>query len=89
MLEQEELIGRPCRIILSRSESQIKMEGIIVDETKQMIHIRTSSGIKMIQKRGTVFEIDGHIIHGDRIIFRPEDRIKKVRHKERGGRMHG
>jgi len=44
-----------------------------------MIHVRTQKGLKMIPKHGTVFEIDGHRISGDDVMFRPEDRIKRVR----------
>jgi RNase P/RNase MRP subunit p29 len=83
MLEHDEFIGRPCRVVSSRDTGMTRIEGVIIDETRQMVHIRTNSGLRMIPKHGTVFEIDGHRVQGDDVMFRPEDRIKRVRIKAR------
>lgn len=79
MIEHDEFIGRPCRVMSSADVRMSRIDGVIVDETRQMIHVRTQKGLKMIPKHGTVFEIDGHRISGDDVMFRPEDRIKRVR----------
>jgi RNase P/RNase MRP subunit p29 len=81
MLEHDEFIGRRCRVMSSTDFFMTRIEGVIVDETRQMVHIRTGSGLKMVPKHGTMFEIDGHRVSGDEVMFRPEDRIKRVRTK--------
>ncbi len=52
------------------------IQGIVVDETKNTIVVQTTKGVKRIQKRGNVFEIDGQKVQGDKVLAAPEDRIK-------------
>lgn len=74
-------MGRRCRVTWSPDPSHTRISGVIVDESKQMLYIQTRKGIRMIAKRGTRFEIDGHPVNGDDILYRPEDRIKRVRRR--------
>ncbi|MFH0874334.1 MAG: ribonuclease P protein subunit [archaeon] len=53
------------------------IEGTVIDETKNLIIIKTNNQIKKIIKKNAVFTIDGEKIKGTDIIKRPEDRIKK------------
>ena len=78
---RHELIGLPCDIVKSNNKIQIGIKGRIVDETLQIIEIKTDNGKKMIQKKSTIFRVtlgNNRVdIDGDYIIYRPEDRIKK------------
>ena len=77
----EELIGLFAKVSGSPCKGLIGLEGKVVDETKDNFVIRTAKGDKLVPKKGTVFEFEGHPeapIKGDWICFRPEDRTKKV-----------
>ncbi|MFH0977961.1 MAG: ribonuclease P protein subunit [Candidatus Woesearchaeota archaeon] len=72
-----EIIGAKAKITSSTNKSTEGIQGIIIDETKNMISIRTISGDKKIIKKASVFEIDGERISGDELVGRPEERIKR------------
>ena len=76
---RHEFIGRRLRVIESAHPPYRTMEGNVVDETQHTFMVRTQAGIRMIPKAGNTFLIDGKRIDGRRIMFRPEDRIKKIR----------
>ncbi len=59
------------------------MSGKIVDETKNTFVIETGDREKRIPKKGSVFEIGGKIVRGDQIMFRAEDRPRKLKKKIR------
>jgi len=80
-LIRHELIGLKVEVEKSSNRYQVGLKGLVVDETKNLIIIRTSNGIKKIQKKKAqfIFTIpDGRRVrvNGDRIVARPEDRIK-------------
>jgi len=75
-------LGRLVKVFLSSDKSKIGISGKIIDETRNMIYIRTKEDIKKIPKKGSKFEIyidKWEKVDGDRIIYRPEDRIKLVK----------
>ena len=81
---KEELIGLTVTIVDSKNSKNINMEGKIVDETKNMIIIKTKHGEKKLIKNqntfGIEFENGKEIIEGSLLVARPQDRIKfKVR----------
>ena len=67
------------KVTSSRHPGYLGISGEVMDETKGTIHINTNSGVKIIPKPGNVFHLCGTEIEGRNIMFRPEDRIKKVR----------
>jgi len=78
-----ELIGLNLKIIESKNQDLVGLQGKVIDETKNMLTIETKKGIKKIIKseikmrlnvKGKEFDVDGKIL-----VRRPEDRIKKVR----------
>jgi RNase P/RNase MRP subunit p29 len=85
-LEREELIGRHARVVAATSKTYEGVEGLIVDETREMIRLRTPKGEPWLPKRSITLEIQGQRLEGSEIRFRPEDRIKKVRSKRPAGR---
>lgn len=83
-LIKHEFIGLDIEVVKSSNKSQIGIKGIVVNETKNTLIIKTKENEKRIQKKNTtfVFKIPGYKVkvNGNKIIARPEDRIKlKVR----------
>lgn len=78
-----EFIGKKLLVKDCPARGFRRMEGKIVDETKNTFLVETASGIRRIPKKGAVFEIGGKTVHGDKIMFRAEDRPKKLRKKIR------
>jgi len=70
-----EWIGKHIRIITATNPTA-KIEGIVVDETRNTIVVETTKGLKRVQKHGSVFEINGEEITGDDVLATPEERIK-------------
>lgn len=74
-----ELIGKKVEVVKGLP-SQVGMKGVIVDETKHMIIIKTKQGNKMVQKKQATFKVwvDNKPIQveGTLLEHRPEDRIK-------------
>jgi ribonuclease P protein subunit POP4 len=80
---REELIGRKARIIACSDPSWITISGKIIDETKNTFLIEVNNKPKRIAKKIAIFEFSHQgrktIVEGSRLIYRPEDRIKKAR----------
>lgn len=79
-----EFIGLKVRVLESENTNNSGKGGIIVDETKNILTIETSEGVKKLIKNQCVFEFTNkdHTIlrvDGKRIALRPEERIKKLR----------
>ncbi len=83
MLAKDELIGNTVRIISSVDKSWNNRSGIIVDETKKTFVIKEEDKYRRIAKNIACFEFKNNsekfTIKGSEIMYRPEDRIKKVR----------
>jgi len=76
---KDEFIGRRIKILECTDASLKGLEGTIVDESKNMLVIETNHGMKKIAKNIALFDIDGRIVEGRRITYRPEDRIRKIK----------
>ena len=76
-------IGMEVEVLASTCPSQVGVRGRVVDETKNTMTIDQDGSEKVIAKAGCEFRLadgsEAHVISGDEIRFRPEDRIKKVR----------
>jgi ribonuclease P protein subunit POP4 len=83
-LVQHELIGLRINVDESSNSTVRGLEGRVVDETRNMLVIENEQRTeKKIPKAGNsfIFELNGGVhvrVKGDRLIARPEDRIKKV-----------
>lgn len=67
---KEELIGKTAQVVFNEK----KHHGEIIDETKNMIHLKTKDKIKKFIKSEIIIIIEGKTIKN--INKRPEDRIK-------------
>jgi ribonuclease P protein subunit POP4 len=80
---QHELIGLKAEVEESTNKNLMGLCGTVVDETRNMLIIETvQRDEKMIAKTGNtlIFELDSGVqvrVKGDRLVSRPEDRIKK------------
>lgn len=83
MFEKELFIGRNLTGVRSRHPPYERVRGLIVDETMKTFTVDTGSGEVIIPKPGNSFcmDFDGKNawIDGRRILYRPEDRIKKAK----------
>jgi ribonuclease P protein subunit POP4 len=81
--QKEEFIG--CQVIVEHctDPTWIGKRGIIIDETQHLFIIKVNNTIKKIEKKTAIFQVtlpEKTIrINGSKIIYRPEDRIKKAR----------
>jgi ribonuclease P protein subunit POP4 len=79
----DELIGRKVTIIECTDPTWINQAGTIIDETKKMFLIEISKKQKRIAKQTATFAFEYQnkktIVKGTRLVYRPEDRIKKAR----------
>ena len=77
-----ELIGLRVVITASHDPTLVGLTGIVRDETKNTLRIEAGGKIKTVAKHGTTFQVefssrDVAVIDGERLTFRPEDRVKK------------
>lgn len=82
-----EIIGYPVEIIDASDKNLVGIRGKTVDETMKTIRIRKVKNEIVVPKKDTVLKLTisaGNEVDLDcsRIIYRPEDRIKKLYHKK-------
>lgn len=75
-----ELIGLDVTVVHARNPSLIGTTGVVIDETRGTVTIKTASGIKMAGKKGVTFRLrlpDGIIVDldGSALLMAPERRI--------------
>ncbi len=82
-IASDELIGRMVTIIECTDPTWVNQKGLIIDETQHTFLIEMEKKQKRIAKQTATFAFDYHgkqtIVKGSRLVYRPEDRIKKTR----------
>ena len=82
-ITSDELIGRKVTIIECTDPSWVNHTGLIIDETQQTFLIEIEKKQKRIAKQTATFAFEYHgkktIVKGTRLVYRPEERIKKTR----------
>ena len=73
---QEEYIGKNIEIKKTKNKEIQGLKGKIIDETMHTFKVKVNKKIKTIMKKDNTFMINGNEIQGNKIIKRPEDRIK-------------
>jgi ribonuclease P protein subunit POP4 len=71
-----EIIGKRISVEHAPNKNNIGISGTIIDETKHLIIIETTRGIKRVPKRGAHFLINNTRIKGDDILEHPVERTK-------------
>ena len=85
---KSELIGLEVEVTDYSNKDLIGLKGVVVDETKNMLHIDVSGvEIKKISKGHAIFVFskgsEKYVINGNDLISRPWDRVKKKWQKKR------
>ena len=86
-----ELIGSKITVLQSTQPELVGMKGTIVNETKNMLDIKTGEKVVRLQKKTLTVEItfqDGvkTVVDGNKLLNRPEERLKKHWRKIRHGK---
>jgi ribonuclease P protein subunit POP4 len=80
---KDELIGRRVTIKECTDPTWVNRSGIIIDETEKTFVIEIKGEGKRIAKNTATFEFEYNgettIVEGSRLLYKPEDRIKKAR----------
>jgi ribonuclease P protein subunit POP4 len=83
ILVKDELIGLKVTVKECTDKSLENTSGTIIDETKNTFLIETKDGVKRVAKNIAKFEFEykgkKFIISGSRLLYRPENRIKKAK----------
>ena len=78
-----ELIGNEVEIVKAKNPGLKGVKGKIINDTKNMITIKTDQGLKKVIKDQVVFRMNFNNkileIEGRKLVNRPEDRLKKTR----------
>ncbi len=79
-----ELIGLSVRVAAANDAGLVGLSGTVIDETLRTLTVRRADGRESrLSKDGATFEFttpQGKVlVAGAAIVFRPEDRTKKVR----------
>jgi ribonuclease P protein subunit POP4 len=81
-----ELIGLRIVVVKSSVDTLNGLSGEVVDETQYTLKVKTNNGLKIIPKSIVTIRIelvDGTFatVDGRKILYRPEDRITRLRRK--------
>lgn len=81
---KEELLGSMVKIESATDPTLVGLEGEVLDETMKTLTVRTDEGRAVVVAKNAVtltIRINGQAVEvdGRTLLFRPEDRIKKVR----------
>lgn len=79
---RHEIIGLEVEVVKSTHPGHLKVKGVIVDETMNLILVKTALGIKAVPKKTSIFRIklpEGLKVdvEGQAILARPEDRVRR------------
>ena len=71
-----EWIGTHIEVVHATNQSLIGMEGVVVDETKHALVLKTPKGEQTIPKKGTQFQLiiknKSYVVQGDDFLISPE-----------------
>ena len=74
-----ELNGQQVEVTDHTDPSLCGISGTVIDESREMLVIRSNGLKKIISKRPAKFVFEDGELVGKKIAYRPQDRIKKVK----------
>ena len=74
-----ELIGERVEVAHHTDPSLCGISGTVIDETRETLIIKSNGTKKIISKRPARFLFENGELEGEKIAYRPQDRIKKVK----------
>ncbi len=76
-----ELIGLRARVVSCFDKRQRGLDGIVVDETKNTLVLKTRAGTRRVVKKTATFKFyadkKAYVVNGVEINYRPSERIEK------------
>ncbi|MEM3364849.1 MAG: ribonuclease P protein subunit [Candidatus Methanomethyliaceae archaeon] len=76
-----DLVGLSAKVVSSTDPTQIGLEGIVADETKNMLTFSTKRGYKKVSKKNSLFTFyipQPVTIVGSMIAYDPAERLKRI-----------
>ncbi len=73
---RQEFIGRTLTVVDASNEDLVGIHGIIIDETKNTLRVRTDRGEKTLLKEQVRIQVDDVLMEGSPLTVRPEKRTK-------------
>ena len=85
---KHELIGLETEVVESKNKSEVNIKGKVIDETRNMLKIKTAAGEKKVAKKNAKFMLtlpDSRkvIVNGNLLVGKPEARIQTRMIKKR------
>ena len=72
------LLGKLVEVIQSSNRSEVGLKGIIIEDTKNTIKLRTEKGVKVLVKKNVILMINNKKIDCNSLIGKEEERIKRM-----------
>ncbi len=72
------LLGKQVEVIQSSNRYEVGLRGIVIDDTKNSIKLRTENGVKILLKKNITLMINEKKIDGNLLIGKEEERIKRM-----------
>ena len=74
-MTKQSFIGKKIKIIDAKNKSNIGLEGVVIDETKNTFIIENKKKNTIIKENVTIM-VDNKTIEGKKLTKKPEERIK-------------
>jgi ribonuclease P protein subunit POP4 len=72
------LLGKKVEVIQSSNRYEIGIKGLVIEDTKNTIKIRTENGVKILIKNNIILMVNDKKIDGNLLIGKEEERIKRM-----------
>ncbi len=72
------LLGKKVEVIQSSNRYEVGIKGLVIEDKKNTIKIRTENGVKIVIKNNIILMINDRKIDGNLLIGKEEERIKRM-----------
>ncbi|NPV50478.1 MAG: hypothetical protein HPY60_04680 [Candidatus Methanofastidiosum sp.] len=72
------LLGKKVEVIQSSNRYEVGIKGLVIEDTKNTIKIRTENGVKIVIKNNIILMVNDRKIDGNLLIGKEEERIKRM-----------
>jgi len=72
------LLGKQVEVIQSSNRYEVGIKGLVIEDTKNTIKIRSENGVKILIKNSIILMINDKKIDGNLLIGKEEERIKRM-----------
>jgi len=72
------LLGKQVEVKQSSNRYEVGIKGIVIEDTKNTIKVKTENGVKVLLKNNIILMINDRKIDGNLLIGKEEERIKRM-----------